>query len=259
MSVDVGTRALVRMGVRAEPRRRLFCMPYAGGGVAPFRLWHRSLPDDVEVVAVQLPGREAPLREAPLSSISAMVESILPEIADATDVPYAIFGHSMGSLIAYELTVHLQQAGGRSPDRLFVSGRRAPDEIDTRPDLHALPTSTFLVELQRRYGAIPAPVLAEPELLELLVPVVRADIRAVESYRAPAQPVRIAAPVHVYGGESDEHPLPSQLSGWSRCALDSVRVRVFPGNHFYLNEQREALTADIDAQWPSSVVEVSRG
>jgi surfactin synthase thioesterase subunit len=232
-------------------------MPYAGGGVAPFRLWHRTLPDDLEVVAVQLPGREARLREVPLLSIAQMIESILPEIISVTDLPYAIFGHSMGALLAYELAGRLERMGPRGPERLFVSGHRSPDELDSRPELHDLPTPAFLVELQARYGAIPAQVLAEQELLDLLVPVVRADIRAVETYRPSADPLRIACPVHVYGGRDDQHPTPAQLAGWSRCATNPVSVRVFPGNHFYLNEQREALTSELAKQWDSTPWEVN--
>lgn len=258
VSAEFGTPALVRLSARQLPGRRLFCMPYAGGGVAPFRLWHRTLPDDVEVIAVQLPGREARLRESPLSSIAQMVDSIVPGVLAMTDMPYAIFGHSMGALIAYELTTRLERMAACGPERLFASGRRAPDEVDSRPELHSLPTPRFLVDLQARYGAIPAPVLAEEELLDLLVPVVRADIRAVETYRAATPPVRITSPVHVYGGADDHHPLPSQLAGWSRCAVGPVHVRVFPGNHFYLNEQREALTAEIAQRWPASVADAAR-
>lgn len=250
---------LLRLGVRSAPRRRLFCMPYAGGGVAPYRLWSRSLPDDIEVFAAQLPGREARIRETPLPSIAMMVTELLPVIEAASDLPYAIFGHSMGALIAYELTVALEKRGGRPPSRLFVSARRPPDEPDVRVPLHAMPGPQFLDELQERYGAIPAPVLDEPELLELLLPIVRADIRAVETYQPAADVARIRCPVLVYGGDADRHPLPAQLPLWDRACESPVRVRVFSGDHFYLNVQREALTADIAAQWqPDTVVAQSR-
>lgn len=240
----------LRLGVRAAPRRRLFCLPFAGGGVAPYRLWFKSLPDDIEVHAAQLPGRESRLSEMPLSSIMAMVDIVVPAIEAVSDLPYAIFGHSMGSLIAYETTIALEHRGVRPPSRLFVSARRAPDEPDTWSPIHALPEPAFLDELQMRYGAIPEPVLAEPELLELLLPVVRADIRAVETYwPSSGTATRVRCPVNVYGGDADTHPLPAQLPDWQRAAVDPVRVRVFPGDHFYLNTQREALTADIAAQW----------
>jgi medium-chain acyl-[acyl-carrier-protein] hydrolase len=241
---------LVRLGARPDARRRLFCVPYAGGGVAPFRAWLRTLPDDIEVVAAQLPGRDARLREAPLPSIAAMVEMLLPAVMDATDLPYAIFGHSMGALVAYELTCALEASGVRAPSHLFVSSRRAPDALDTRPPLHNLPEAEFIEQLQHRYGAIPPAVLEERELLELMLPVVRSDIRAVETYRAvPGTTSPIQCPVHVYGGATDKHPSPSELPAWDRVTASPVRVRVFPGDHFYLQEQREALTADIALHW----------
>ncbi len=241
--------SLVRLASRSAPRRRLICLPYAGGGVAPYRQWTRSLPDDVEVLAAQLPGRESRLRESPLASIVMMADAVLAELEGMTDLPYAIFGHSMGALIAYEMTLALEQRGYHPPSHVFVSARRPPDEPDQRPPLHALPEPEFIVELQRRYGAIPDAVLAEPELLELLLPIVRADIRAVETYEPPRDAARIKCPVTVYGGDLDAHPTPAQLPLWNRATVDPVRVRVFSGDHFYLNVQRDALTADIAARW----------
>ena len=248
MSGAVATQPLMRLGVRTAPRRRLFCMPYAGGGVAPYRLWHRSLPDDIEVYAASLPGRESRLMETPLPSIAAMVAYVRPAIEAATDLPYALFGHSMGALMAFELTAALEASGLRAPSRLFVSARRSPDEPDPKTPVHALPESQFLDELQARYGAIPDAVRNEPELLELLLPVLRADIKAVETY-VPTPGARVRCPVSVYGGDGDTHPFPSQLPLWERVAHAPVRVRMFPGDHFYLNSQREALTADIASRW----------
>lgn len=249
MSVARAVPLMARLGVRSAPRRRLFCMPYAGGGVAPFRLWFRSLPADIEVSAAQLPGREGRIAEAPPSSIAAAVAAMIPALEAQSDLPYAIFGHSMGALLAYELTLALEQRGGRPPDHLFVSGRRPPHVIDPRPPLHALPEPEFLDQLQRRYGAIPAPVLAEADLLALLLPVVRADIRNVELYPVRETAPRIRCPVTVYGGSADLHPTPDELLLWQGVAAHPLEHRVFDGDHFYLNVQREALTADIAARW----------
>jgi surfactin synthase thioesterase subunit len=243
----------LRLGVRAAPRRRLFCLPYAGGGIAPYRLWFKSLPDDIEVRAAQLPGREMRMREQPLSSIAAMVDALLPALEDAADLPYAIFGHSMGALVAFEMTRLLEARGVRAPSRLFVSARRSPDEPDPRPPVHSLPETEFLDALQERYGAIPDAVRNEPELLELLLPVLRADIRAVETY-APLPGAKVRCPVYVYGGEADTHPLPAQLPQWERMAEFVMRIRLFSGDHFYLNAQRELLTADIVANWSADDV-----
>ena len=251
MSGAVRAHPLLRLGVRSAPKRRLFCMPYAGGGVAPYRLWFRSLPDDIEVQAVQLPGRESRLREAPLMSIHDMVDTVRPAIESATDLPYAIFGHSMGALMAYELTCALECSTLRPPSRLFVSARRGPDEPDHRPPVHGLPEAQFLDALQERYGAIPDAVRNEPELLELLLPVLRADICAVETY-LPTPRAIVRCPVDVYGGTGDTHPQPSQLLQWARVAATAPRIRTFDGDHFYLNSQREALTADLAARWSAN-------
>jgi medium-chain acyl-[acyl-carrier-protein] hydrolase len=248
MSTNSSGASLLRFGPPASPRRRLFCFPFAGGGPSTFRLWHRSLPDDVEALAIQL--RRS---EHPLDSVAAIVDAVRPLVEDASDLPFAFFGHSMGALVAFELTVALEGDGGRSPSHLFVSARRAPDEFDHATPVHDLPQEQFLDELDRRFAAVPDAVRREPDLLELLLPALRADIRAIETY-APLTADRVQCPVRVYGGADDRHPRPEQLAGWQRVAEQAVRVRTFPGDHFYLNSQRDALTADIVSQWTDAAV-----
>jgi surfactin synthase thioesterase subunit len=151
------------------------------------------------------------------------------------------------------LTLALEAAGVRPPAHLFVSARRAPDEPDSEPPIHHLPDEEFLDELQRRYGAVPEAVRQEPELLALLLPTLRADIRAIERY-VPSTARKVRCPVQVYGGSDDRHPVPGQLPGWKRVAERPVRVRLFAGDHFYLTPQRDALTADIVARWSEIAV-----
>jgi surfactin synthase thioesterase subunit len=237
----------LRFGAQ-HPRRRLFCLPFAGGGAAPFRAWARSMPEDVEILAAQLPGREARLREAPFRSIAAMTQAALPAVLAHADLPYAVFGHSMGALVAFELALALEESAPVPPTALFVSARRPPDEPDEHSPVHPLPEAQFVAELQSRYGAIPEVLLQERELLQLLLPTLRADIEAVETY-APSTTRKLRCPVFVYGGMDDRHPRRAQLAGWQRVAARDVRVRVFAGDHFYLNAQRDALTADIAARW----------
>lgn len=245
--------ALVRLGARGTPRRRLVCLPFAGGGVAPYRPWARALPDDVELLAAALPGREARLRERPLDTIGDMLEAIVPAVAAVADeLPYAIFGHSMGALLAFELALALERLDVRAPSHLFVSARRPPDEAEEMPPMEGLPDAAFLDELQRRYNAVPEAVRNEPELLALLLPALRADLRAIERY-APRADARVRCPVHVYGGLDDRHPVPAQLPGWARVAARPIRTRLFAGDHFYLTTQRDALAADIAAHWRDGV------
>jgi medium-chain acyl-[acyl-carrier-protein] hydrolase len=243
---------LVRLGSRSAPRRRLFCMPYAGGGVAPYRLWFKSLPEDVEVQAVQLPGREARINESPLHSMAALTDLVRPAIEAASDLPYAIFGHSMGAILAFEVAAALEASSSRAPSHLFVSARRSPADPDPDPPLHVLPEAQFLDEMQRRYAAIPDEVRREPELLALLLPAVRSDIRAVETYAyAPGRSVR--CPVSVYGGIDDRHPQPAQLAGWARILDRTPHIRPFPGGHFYLHTQGPDLLEDMMSRWDAPV------
>lgn len=232
------------LGKRVAPECRLFCFPYAGGGASAFRLWPQHFAQNVEVLAVQLPGRESRLREKPLNTVGAMVDLLLPEIANKADIPFAIFGHSMGTLLAYELTVALEQSGGPAPFHLFVSGRRGPDEADPSTAMHPLHEEAFLDAMQLRYGGIPPAARNEPELMALLLPSLRADVHANETYRSDDSR-KVRCPVAVYGGSDDRHPTPSLLEGWQRVAEQPIRVRLFSGDHFYLAAQRDALTADI--------------
>jgi surfactin synthase thioesterase subunit len=250
---DRPAAALLRLGAPGTPRRRLVCLPFAGGGAATYRQWTRFLPEDVEVVSVQLPGRELARNGPPLDSIDAMAAAAHGAVRSTTDLPYAVFGHSMGALIAFELAFALEHDGGRPPVALFVSGRRPPDETDLAAPVHGLPDAEFLDELQRRYGGVPDVVRREPELLALLLPGLRADVRALETYRI-ADDTRVACPVHVYGGREDTRPRPDQLEGWTRRTEQPVRVQLFPGGHFFVAEEPAAICADIAARWAGAAL-----
>ncbi|HEY4303066.1 MAG TPA: alpha/beta fold hydrolase [Gemmatimonadaceae bacterium] len=239
--------ALIRLPSRT-PRRRLFCLPFAGGGVSGYRPWLQALPPDIELVAAQLPGRESRLREAPYDSIWEMADALLPEILEMSDLPYALFGHSMGGLVAYELAVAIERMRVPAPTHVFISARRPPDEPADQPLIGNAPDAEFLDVMQRRYNAIPDAIKSEPDLLELLLPTLRADLRAIESY-TPRTLHRLRTPVHVFGGVDDRHPFPNQLAGWQRVVEQPIRVRLFPGDHFFITSQRDAVMNDIAATW----------
>ena len=257
--------SLIRYAAGATARRRLYCLPFAGGGPSTYRLWPRSLPDDVEVVVVVIPGRDPRLRatsgEPPPGSMANLVGPCLTAIAEmqATDpLPFAFFGHSMGALVAFELTVAMEAAAtevAARPDRLFVSGRRAPDERHEGDHIHGLPDDVFLDKMQRRYGAVPEAVLREPELLALFLPGLRADVEVFETY-APLTDRRVECPVRVYGGIDDRQPPPDALPAWQRVAERDISIQTFPGGHFYLNDARDGLAADVAAHWPRAVVNI---
>jgi medium-chain acyl-[acyl-carrier-protein] hydrolase len=230
----------------AEPQLRLFCFPYAGVGAAVYRLWPAGLPASVEMCAVVLPGREARLREAPLRDIAPMVEGAAAALLPYTDRPYALFGHSMGSVLAFETSRRLAAQGQRPPSHLFVSGRRAPSTVERDVPIADLPDREFALEINRRYGGIPPEVLEDAEVLALLLPALRADLAALDRYHpAPSPP--LAWPLTVYGGTDDARATREQLEAWRLEAGAAFRLRLFPGGHFYLANDRDALLADLSS------------
>ncbi len=221
---------------KPHARVRLFCLPYAGGAASIYRAWHQHLPADVEICTVQLPGRENRIRERPFTNLVELVQALLPALLPALDKPFALFGHSMGALIAYELAQQLQQHG-RTPTHLLISGRRAPVLPDPEALLHTLPSdAAFLNELQRRYNNLPAVIFEDTELRELFMPLLRADFTLVETYQYAEQPA-LPCPLVALGGAADPRASPAELRAWQALTQASFTLRVFQGDHFYFNQQ----------------------
>lgn len=232
-------------GRRPNPqaRLRLFCFPYAGGSASLFRLWGQQLPPQIEVCPVQLPGRENRLREAPLTAVHDVVQALCDLLPPYLDKPFAFFGHSMGTLIAYELAHALWRRTGLTPTHLLVSGRRAPSLPEPERLLHTLPTDAeFLDELQRRYQNLPAVLFSDAELREIFVPLLRADFTLVESYQWQAR-ARLPCPIVALGGDADNRATEADLRAWQELTQAAFALHLFPGGHFYLNEQSKALLA----------------
>ncbi len=209
-----------------------------------YRVWHQHLPADIEVCAAQLPGREDRLRERPFTDLVELVQTMLPHLQPYLDKPFAIFGHSMGALIGYELAQQLSRHHGRVPTHLFVSGRRAPFLPERERLLHTLPTDEiFLAELQRRYNNIPAPIYEDAELRALFAPLLRADVTLVETYR-PA-PTPLPCPIVALGGDADPFAVLTELQGWQTLTQAAFAAHRFQGGHLYLNEQPQSLLATI--------------
>jgi medium-chain acyl-[acyl-carrier-protein] hydrolase len=214
---------------------RLFCFPYAGGGASVFRRWGAALPG-VEVRAIQLPGREARLREPPLHRLEPLLEILLDVLRPALDRPFAFFGHSMGAVIGYELARQLRREGGPMPRRLFVSGREAPHTPSERA-YHTLPDPELRQALAT-LGGTPREVLEHDELMELLLPLLRADFSIIENYRyEPGQP--LDCPITALGGTEDRGtPLPA-VEGWVMHTCGGFEMHTLPGNHFFLHSGEE--------------------
>jgi surfactin synthase thioesterase subunit len=219
-------------------------------------LWPNGLPPSLEVCTVQLPGREQRSREPLKTSIDELVHELVPALLPYLDLPFSLFGHSMGAVLASEVTRALADAGNPLPQHLLVSGRRPPHVPGTESPMHGLPDPAFIAELSRRYGGIPAEILEQPDLMALFIPVLRADLTALETY-LPARRAPLSCPITVFGGADDRLTPPEHLEAWRSETSGAFQVRMYAGSHFFLNSERSRLLADIAAMLKPMLAEPS--
>ncbi|HZR97739.1 MAG TPA: alpha/beta fold hydrolase [Chloroflexota bacterium] len=229
-----------------EPRLRLFCLPHAGGGASLFRGWADALPAAVEVCPVQLPGRENRLREPLYTALPPLAAALATALGPWLDRPFALFGHSMGAWIAFALARELRQRYGIAPAQLLVSGRRAPHLPARQPPIHDLPEPRFLTALRDRYNGLPDVILQEPELLEIYLPIVRADMRLVETFTC-ATDAPLACPIAAFGGTEDRMVSRDELAAWSDHTARQFTLQMFDGGHFFVQTARPALLAAVSS------------
>jgi surfactin synthase thioesterase subunit len=240
---------------RALPtaRMRLICLPHAGAGATSFHAWGGPLQAaGIELRAVQYPGRENRIAEPLIDSAGRMVGALAEAWpALAGDRPCALFGHSMGALLAYELAAELARRGAaNAPGRLFLSGRNPPESPPKLPPLHPLPDDAFVREVARRYGNLPPEILAEPEMLALVIPILRADFKLVDTY-AWSGAAPLDTPLTIFGGTQDPWTDDDALSGWGRHTRRGCRVRRIPGGHFFHQDARAAVIENVLAELPA--------
>ncbi|HEY0170028.1 MAG TPA: alpha/beta fold hydrolase [Pyrinomonadaceae bacterium] len=221
---------------RPNPRAalRLFCFPYAGGGTPIYRQWPELLPPEYEVYAAQLPGRGNRMREPPYYSFEPMVEALASAVAPHLDRPFAFFGHSMGATIGFELARLLEARGAGLPARLFVSGRRAPQLPRDWEITYNLPEPQFISHVQSLNGT-PAEVLEHPELMELMLPLLRADFSVVETYEYRTGPP-LGCPITAFGGAEDAEVDREKVAAWREQTSADFNLRIMPGGHFFLSD-----------------------
>lgn len=218
---------------------KLFCFPYAGGNSQIYRVWPSVLPESVEVCQVNLPSRGMRLREPPITRLSTLVHEIAEAIQPELNKPFAFFGHSMGALIAYELAHQLRTQGQTIPAQLIVSGRQAPHIPKSDPPTHDLPDEEFMEELRRLNGT-PKEALEHPELMQLMLPILRADFAICETYVYEAKPA-LDCPTAAFGGLDDNKVSREEIAGWREHTNTSFTMRMFPGDHFYLHSAQTIL------------------
>ncbi len=214
---------------------QLFCLPYAGAGASAYHRWPAAIGPDVEVLAVQLPGRENRIAEDPDFDLGELAGAI----ADRAAGPFALYGHSLGGRYAFEIVRHLHRTGGPLPVRLYVGGCRAPHIRASGPfDGLSRVDDAELLRRVAEGGGLSEAVLAEPELVELLVPVLRADFRRLDDYVfAEGRPLPV--PVVAFAGRADRAVPLADVEAWDRHAGAGLTVHRVDGDHFFLNHPGE--------------------
>ena len=218
---------------------RLFCFPYAGGRASVFRTWPDELPAEVEFYAIELPSRGRRITEPPITRMEPLVRSIAGAIAPLLDKPFCFFGHSMGALTSFELARLLRREGRALPSHLFVSGATAPQIKDANPVAFDLPEPEFVDRLRRLNGT-PVEVLEHEELLQLMLPTLRADFELLQFYEYVEEPP-FSFPITAFGGLQDEEVSREDLEGWRVQTASTFILRNFPGDHFFLHSERSRL------------------
>ncbi|MFC7386531.1 thioesterase II family protein [Sphaerisporangium rhizosphaerae] len=250
MSVHLGAGRWLPGPVAAGARLRLLCLPHAGAGASAYRRWGAGLPAWIGAVPVQPPGRETRLGERPYRDCRALVRDLAGEVAPTLSRPYAVFGHSLGALLAYELVRELIERGCPPPARLFVSGRKAPQLAETLPRL-AGASLDELAGLLSLLGGTPPELLGDRKVLALMAPVLRADFAVNESHHyAPHAPLEV--PITAFAATADARASVADVAAWGARTGAEFRLHTLHGGHFAVLEQAtrvHALIAEELAPW----------
>ncbi|GIJ09823.1 thioesterase [Micromonospora andamanensis] len=251
MTLDVvsRTRRSNRRWVRTltsvdDPTARLVCFPHSGGTAAVYRPWSAALPAGVALHAVQYPGHADRLAEDPVTSIAEMATQVAAELLRLPPTRYALFGHSLGALVAYE-TARVLRDHGDPVRHLFVSGAAGP-WLAGGGTTHQLDDED-LWSAVTKLGGIEPDIADEPELRDLLLPVLRSDITVHETYRPAPDAAPLGCPVRGYYNTDDPLVDADRVAGWAGVSNAAFSMRAWPGGHFQLLAHPDELVADIVA------------
>lgn len=229
----------------AHPPLTLYCLPCAGGSAAMYYRWRRALAPQIELVPVELPGRGSRIGEDFVRDFSVLVSHLADMLSAELAPRYALFGHSMGTLLAYGLCREMQQRGLPAPQALLMSAGKAPSKRDTDRFLHLQSDAELIADLQRQ-GGTPAALFDEPELLRMAVDTLAADYQVCGSF-AYAGSAGLACPLHVLAGREDEIT-EAELQAWAAESSGPMQLNWFDGGHFYLKGEEQAVLALIRQQ-----------
>ena len=218
---------------------RLFCFPYAGGTAAIYRGWSEIISPTIEVCAVQIPGRGTRIDERPYTDLRLLVSAISEALLPCLDKPFALFGHSLGASLAFELSSLLQRKHSIETACPFVSARRAPRVPNDSPITYNLPEEEFLAHLRTLNGT-PSEVLENSELMQLMLPVLRADFQLIQTYEYQEEPP-LNCPITAFAGVDDVKVTPKQIEAWREHTTSRFGLHTLPGNHFFIHSKQQDL------------------
>lgn len=229
---------------------RLFCFHCAGGSASEFRGWPAHLRGTIELLAVQLPGREGRVKEAFTAKVADLASAVIEAMAPFLDEPYVIFGHSLGALCGFEAIRELRRRGLNQPFLFIPAGRRAPQVEKEEPPIAALPEEAFIEALRKDYGDHLGHVLDSAELREAFIPQIRADFALSEAYCFSPEPP-LDCPIVAFAGIDEDDLDAPDLNAWAAHTKRSFQARRFPGDHFFIRESQrlvvEAVRQEIAA------------
>ncbi|MFW6719772.1 thioesterase II family protein [Streptomyces sp. MAR4 CNY-716] len=229
---------LRRFGAARQPDVRLVCLPHAGGAASTFFPLQRELPPSVEFVAVQYPGRQDRRQEQPLRDVRTLADRVAAVLEPLTDLPMVLFGHSMGAVVGFETAARLEEKGANAPIGLVASGRHSPATPRVE-NVHQRDDDGLIAEITTLSGTDPQ-ILADPDMRAMILPALRADYTAVETYEYDRGFV-LRCPISVFTGTSDPRVTEHEAAAWEPLTSGAFRIERFPGGHFYLEGAERAV------------------
>ncbi|MCB2298659.1 thioesterase II family protein [Clostridium tagluense] len=223
----------------------LFCLPYAGGSETIYYKWKKHLHPSIQVVPIELKGRGKRFGEFFYESLEEAVDDIFENIKDKiVDDDFAIYGHSMGSLLAYELYYKISELNLRKPKHIFFSGYKAPSIVRERENTYTLPNYEFMKKVME-LGGTPEELMKNKELLQIFLPIIRSDFKILETYNYEEREEKIQCDVSILNGRQDSINL-EELLTWKNHVCRGFKVYNFEGNHFFINSNVENITSIIN-------------
>ncbi len=229
---------ILNINPRPSSSKRIFCFPYAGGSASIiYRKWTLDFPEDYEVLPVELPGRGSRLQEPLKLDMDSLVQELVKTITEYLNKPFIFFGHSMGALVAYEITRKLSAQNLPLPEKLIVSSHGAPQLGKSGPIMHKLPKNEFIRELKELNG-MPEEFFESQELLDIFLPIIKADYTVCETYNHSANE-KLNVPIIAVRGTNDNSVPKEEMIGWSELTAKDFRLLEFPGDHFFITKKQQ--------------------